>query len=118
MASTRNKNTPGNYQLEQLAFNKQVDYSTYINAAQGIPLQTNYPGDGLCGASIPYTELSKNAVDIHSYLLGINSTNLVSPEPKLEPQLTPIKTLSIINRIPVFIPPPLIVEPNQRQIKY
>jgi len=115
MASTRNKNTPGNYQLEQSAFNKQVEYSTYLNSV--LPSQTNYPGDGLYGAAIPRTELSKNAVDIHSYLLGINSTNLVSPELPIDPQLTSMPTLSIINRIPIYIPSPLIVEPDQRQMK-
>jgi len=115
MASTRNKNTSGNYQTEQFAFSRQADYS--INPIYGLPSQTNYPGDGLYGASMPRTELSPNAVDIHSYLLGINSTNLVSPETPVTPQFTPIKTLSIINRLPIYMPTPLIVEPNQRQMR-
>ena len=39
MASTRSKNTPGNYALEQWSLEKQFQSKTYIHGAQGRPIE-------------------------------------------------------------------------------
>ena len=112
MASTRNKNTPGDYKLEKQQNIHIVDYSTY--KSYGVPTTTYYSGDGLLPGRVASENLSGNSCDIESMLRGIGSTNLETPLPTLSPDLTNIKWLSIIDRLPVYVPRPLVVDPNQR----
>ena len=114
MASTRNKNTPGNYCLEQREYSEARQYTTYINSAYGYAYDTKLPGNGLNPAQIPSDKLSHNAADIESFLFGINSTNLVNPAPILVPELAQIDSVNIYEKGPVFVPEPLVVEKNQR----
>lgn len=73
MASTRNKNTAGNYALEMQQNMESSQYSLKNNyVAQPIRLA----GYGFLQGHLPQTSLSKNSVDIESFLFGINSTNL------------------------------------------
>jgi hypothetical protein len=113
MASTRNINTPGDYCMEQWSYDKQSAYSTYKEYS--VPDRSMFAGDGLLGGRMGTTELSYNYTDIESSLLGIGSTNLVKPLPKLVPHLKNLNSLSIIDRLPVALPEPLQVECNQRQ---
>ena len=77
MASTRNKNTPGNYRLEQYSLNQNIDWKLYEHSSCGRATQTNLPGNGILTGRMSNNELSNNACDIESYLRGIGSTNLV-----------------------------------------
>jgi hypothetical protein len=47
MASTRNKNTPGNYELEEKQYFEKRIYNTYIHSGNGMPVTPYHPGDGL-----------------------------------------------------------------------
>ena len=58
--------------------------------------------------------LSSNACDIESQLFGIGSTNLVNPQKQTQPKFHDVKSLNMIDRLPMVIPEPLIVEKNQR----
>ena len=58
--------------------------------------------------------LSSNACDIESQLFGIGSTNLVNPKKHVQPKFHDVKSLNMIDRLPMVIPEPLIVEKNQR----
>ncbi len=116
MASTRNINYPGNYCAEQWSYNKQSAYSTYKDYA--FANQTLLPGDGLLGARIPETELAGNPKDIESFLFGIGSTNLVTVQAPVHPELRPLETmkcLSIMNKVPLIMPKDLVVQNDQRQ---
>ena len=112
MASTRNKNTMGDYHLEQRAFESNVQYNTYI--PYGKAETSLYAGDGLVGGRKANTELSYNAHDIESYLRGIGSTNLVMP--KIDPvlQAKTLQSLNIIDRVQLILPEPLAVKKDQR----
>lgn len=113
MASTRNKNTPGNYSLEQWSFQRQSDYSTYKQYAFATP--TALPGHGLLGARIPETEMANNPQDIESMLFGIGSTNLVEPQSPVQPNLKSLPELSIVDRrVPLILPKQLVVQKDQR----
>ena len=114
MASTRNKNTPGNYNLEQKEFRQTEKYVLYENSQYGSAYNTRLAGNGLLPAQIPWNKLSYNAPDIESFLFGINSTNLVNPAPILVPELAQIDSVNIYEKGPVYIPEPLVVEKNQR----
>jgi len=114
MASTRNKNTPGNYCLEQREYKNSEQYTLYPNSQYGSAYNTRLPGNGLNPAQIPWNKLSYNAPDIESFLFGINSTNLVNPAPCLVPELAKLNSANIYDKAPVYIPEPLVVEKNQR----
>ncbi len=112
MSSTRNKNMPGDYNLEQHSNKVGCNYSTYDSF--GKPTETHYAGNGLLPGRIAYTNLAFNACDIESQLFGIGSTNLVNPKSAVKPDLKPIQSLNMIDKLPIFIPEPLVVEKNQR----
>ncbi len=114
MASTRNKNTPGNYCLEQLEFKQSEKYTLYANSQYGAAYNTRLPGDGLMPAQIPWNKLSYNAADTESFLFGINSTNLVTPAPCFKPEIIKLESSNIYKKGPIFIPEPLVIEKNQR----
>jgi hypothetical protein len=114
MASTRNRNTPGNYNLEQKQFKQSEEYKLYPNSQYGAAYNTRLPGNGLLPAQIPWNKMSHNAPDIESFLLGINSTNLVNPAPCFVPELKSLNPVNVYEKGPVFIPEPLVIEKNQR----
>jgi len=103
MASTRNRNTPGNYCLEQREYKQSENYTLYPNSQYGAAYNTRLPGNGLLPAQIPWNKLSYNAADTESFLFGINSTNLVK-----------LDSSNIYEKKPTFIPEPLVIEKNQR----
>jgi hypothetical protein len=114
MASTRNINTPGNYNLEQREYKQSENYTLYPNSQYGAAYNTRLPGNGLLPAQIPWNKLSYNAADTESFLFGINSTNLVNPAPCFKPEIAHLQSTNIYDKGPTFIPEPLIIEKNQR----
>ena len=115
MASTRNKNTPGNYCLEEKQYRNFENYTLYPNSQYGTAYDTKLAGNGLLPAQIPWNKLSSNAPDVESFLFGINSTNLVTPPPTFVPQLTKLDSTNIYKKnTAIYIPEPLVVERNQR----
>jgi hypothetical protein len=114
MTSTRTRNTPGNYDLEQWSYDRNVTWCTA--EYRGPPPQTNLPGNGLLAGNVSRTQLSVNSCDIESMLRGIGSTNLVSPQEPIQPQIKEIPSLNICTKIPLLIPANLTVQPNQRPL--
>lgn len=76
MASTRSKNTPGNYALEQSCLSNARHYEMYVG--YNFHEQTCYAGQGLLPGRYPL-QLFRDNCDVESELLGIGSTNLVTP---------------------------------------
>jgi len=114
MSSTSNKNTSGNYALEQRMNQKIDNYRTYVHSAAGEAYTNNLPGNGLLPASNARSHLCGNYCDVESQLRGIGSTNLVTPQTPVTPQFKSIPSLSVMDKLPVLIPEPLVVEKNQR----
>jgi hypothetical protein len=114
MASTRNRNTPGNYCLEQREYRQSETYTLYPNSQYGAAFNTRLPGNGLMPAQIPWNKLSYNAADTESFLFGINATNLVNPAPPLTPELKCLQTANIFKTGPVIMPVPQAIPKYQR----
>jgi hypothetical protein len=114
MASTRNRNTPGNYCLEERQYKHFEDYTLYPNSQCGAAYNTRLPGTGLLPAQMPWNKLSYNAADTESFLFGINSTNLVNPAPCFKPEIVQLNSANIYEKPLTFIPEPLVIEKNQR----
>lgn len=112
MASTRNRNTDGNYKLEQNINTGQSQYFTYENST--VPVQTLYPGNGLLTGKVGYNKLAYNGTDIESFLRGIGSTNLVEPNIKVNPQYKSLKSLNLFVHNPIIIPEPLVIKSGER----
>jgi hypothetical protein len=114
MASTRNINTRGNYNLEQEHYNLGRENILYIHNPQGKAYINSMPSVGYMPNRMPRDTLSSNPIEIESMLFGINSTNLVKPRKPIKPQLKAIPTLNFFDRLPTHLPKPLVVENNQR----
>jgi hypothetical protein len=114
MASTRNRNTPGNYCLEQRQYQNSENYTLYPNSQYGAAYNTRFAGNGLLPAQIPWNKLSYNAADTESFLFGINSTNLVNPAPCFVPEITKLDSVNIYEKGSVLMPEPLVIEKKQR----
>ena len=112
MASTRNKNTAINYNLEQNSYLKQDTY----NRLYGESYQTNLSGNGLIHGKMPREKLSENPINTESFLLGINSTNLVNPAGKFTPQINTLSQVDIFDTRKTYIPEPFICETGQRPL--
>lgn len=111
MASTRNKNTQCNYNLEQ----KQNRQFELYNTQYGTSYNTEFAGNGFMPGKLPREYLSQNSVDIESFLFGINSTNLVNPKTDdFVPKINYLETANIYEKPVIYIPEPLVVEKNQR----
>jgi hypothetical protein len=114
MASTRNRNTPGNYCLEQRQYQNSSNYTLYPNSQYGAAYNTRLAGNGLLPGQIPWNKLSYNAADTESFLFGINSTNLVNPAPCFVPEPVKLNSANIFDKDATLIPEPLVIEKNQR----
>jgi len=102
MASTRNINTIGDYQVKKAESTNINNYMMYGG------FSTNNPSYFVRGAnpSIYSGQLDKNAIDVESTLRGIRSTNLEGPSFKATPAPKQIKSISYFDVNPVYIPRP------------
>ena len=110
MASTRNKNTLGDYALETLRYQQHEYYTTHLESCGLMRL----PGNGLLPAKCPHHLLSGNASDIESALFGIGSTNLVTPKITPSPDIYRLKTLDMCDRSKLIMPEPCEQLKHQR----
>jgi hypothetical protein len=114
MASTRNKNTPGNHCLDERQNVRIEGWQLYQNGANGEAYDTRLPGTGLNPAQLPWYKLSSNAADIESFLFGINANNFVNPAPPLTPELKCLQSANLFKTSPVIMPVPQAIPKNQR----
>ena len=117
MASTRNKNTPGNYCLDTKQNTQSESWKLYENGANGYAYTTNLAGNGLIQGPMPWNKLSNNAADIESFLFGINSTNLVNPAGPLVPQLKQLSEQDLYKKSNIIMPIPFVVPKEQRPFR-
>jgi hypothetical protein len=113
MSSTRMKNDMCDYKIQQNAFKQEKEYMTYKGQAISNPVGFSQVGLGI--GQMPNFLLSENAVDIGSYLKGINSTNLVNPQQPIKPELNCLPEIKVYQTpAKVIMPKPLVIEKNQR----
>jgi hypothetical protein len=115
MASTRNRNTPGDYALEQRSIALNNDYMSYDKSSYyGTVTDTYFPGNGLVGMKTAGMNLASNSADIESQLFGIGSTNLVEPRRPIAPDVYQLKSLNVADRVPLVLSDKFSLQPNQR----
>jgi hypothetical protein len=114
MSSTRDRNQPGDYRCQQKSKQLISDYFVYENSQYGKPIQSMFPGDGLLTGRMAPTVLSRNSCDIESFLYGIGTSNLETPQARPIAEIRSLQSLNVIDRLPLGLPDPLVIEPNQR----
>ena len=114
MASTRNKNTPEDYCLQQRSYKNSIEHIKYKHGAFGSAYNNAQPCLGFNASHMPWTALSHNPVEIESSLFGINANNLVNPQPKVEPQLKSLPMKNYFDRQELIMPEKLVVSKTQR----
>ena len=114
MASTRNNNTKSDYCLQQRSYQSGRDYTEYKYSQYGHAYKPAIPCVGYMPSHMSRDTLSNNSVEIESALFGINSTNLVNPQPPVNPELKTIPMKQFFQRTPLIMPKPLVIENNQR----
>ena len=114
MSSTRNNNMPGDYCVQQKSYNEASSY--LLNKSKRIAYHSTIPCPGVNVGGMPNTVLSHNPTDIESKLYGINSTNLVTPQKPIIPDLKCLDMLSFAPRLRPHLPEPLIIENGQRPV--
>ena len=117
MTSTRNKNTGCDYKLEQNVNINRFNHNLYLHSSSGRPTSECLPSIGYTPSHMSRDALANNAVDIESALYGIGSTNLVNPQTPVKPDIKPLQSLNVIDKLPIMIPEPLIIEKNQRPLR-
>jgi len=115
MASTRSKNTSGNYCLEQRGIQQNAAY--LVNKEYAYPQRVLTAGTGLVQGYMGNAVLAENPQDVESFLFGIGATNLVTPAASpFHAQLVQHPSLTMMDRkVPLILPDPLVVQNDQRQ---
>lgn len=114
MTSTRNKNSRGDYALEQREQSLAKNYTSYQYSTYGKAYNPTFPNVGITPSRMPNHTLSNNPIDIENMLFGINSTNLVKPQNPIKPQLKSIPDSKFFDRLALYMPKPLVIENDQR----
>ena len=105
MASTRNRNTRGDYALEQKRYAHHFEFMDHnVSSFRGIAYNTVLPGDGLVGMKADSRVLSRNYSDIESELYGIGSTNLVEPKAAVVPEVYKLDYMHLSRKMPQHAP--------------
>ena len=102
MASTRNKNTVGNYCDQQRQIQKQEDW--FMTNYKFENPRPAFPSAGINVQHVPSNELSTNQVDIENYLYGISANNFVNPLPKVVPNLKTLEPISFFEQPKFYVP--------------
>lgn len=124
MAATRNKNTQGNYCLDQRQNTAIESWHLYSHGATGEAVQTHWAGNGLNPGQLPWNALSYNPVDIETFLFGIHSTDLTASSsiPSYQsrdsmgftPELKCLATAHLYATPSIVMPVPQTIPKNQR----
>jgi hypothetical protein len=114
MASTRSRNSIGDYKMNKNADMRLSNYNLYEHSAYGSPTQKQFAASGNTIANRNFLP-SHNSIDVESYLRGINSSNMENDIKRMPPIIQPISynEISFFQR-PDNIMPELFTHNNQR----
>ena len=115
MTSTRDKNSTGNYCLEQKSLKQIRNNLAFYNSPNGHAYDPAFP-ELYMPSHMPSDILSNNPTDIESSLFGIGTNNLVNPNPEVVPSLRNLPTVSFFSRQPIILPKTIYSDNNQRPI--
>ena len=110
--SIENKSLIWDMLINNRIFDNTIDLHTSVQKDNCFPDLGIISGNMSSGYN--HNVLSNNTADIESKLFGIGSTNLVKPQKIIIPQINNLNNCKWMNKLPVFIPAPLVQEKYQR----
>tara|TARA_Y100000768_G_C23651604_1_gene528853 strand:+ start:59 stop:427 length:369 start_codon:yes stop_codon:yes gene_type:complete len=120
MASTRNKNTKGDYLQEQESNRQNFLYRTYEHSQYGKPCNFldvyKLPNNTSSTRAIAQESLSYNPIEIESYLKGISATNLEISQSKLNPRLKEFSSIKMHDNVSLLLPNQIKTDQKQRPL--
>tara|TARA_R110001592_G_scaffold9607_1_gene50820 strand:+ start:4309 stop:4713 length:405 start_codon:yes stop_codon:yes gene_type:complete len=115
MASTRNRNTQVDYNIENNKNSSYLHHNLYIHSATGRPTTECFPEIGYMPSQMAHQTLSNNGIDIESSLRGIGASNLVETIEPVKPNTKDIEFKRWFERPQaVIMPYPLVFNEKQR----
>ena len=116
MSATRNRNTLGNHHMEVLAHNNWSNRQLYEHSPQGNAYAPCLAGNGLIQGKLGRGSLALNSIDVESSMFGIGSTNLARPQDNLRvtAELTVLPSMDLFEKRTVYVPRPVVLDPNAR----
>ena len=118
MASTRLRNSPGQYCIDQKREHMEREYLVY--KGKKIPDRSLLPDFGINAGNMAgaysHKILSENTPDLESFLFGIGSSNLVKPYRNPPLLVNKVDTIKFFNQTDAIMPVPLVIEKRQRPI--
>jgi hypothetical protein len=116
MASTRLRNSQGQYCNDQKREHLEREYLVY--KGQVLPNISYLPDFGInpgrMTSAYSHKILSQNTSDLESFLFGIGSTNLVKPYKNPPMLVNKVDTIKFFNQTDAQMPVPLVIEKRQR----
>ena len=114
MSSTRLKNSPNDYKLQKFS---NIMGSQYVNFKQkNHNNNTNFPEFGINMGNMPADVLSRNFVDIESFLHGTYFNNLENPKKSIDIKINDTGSVSFFNKDKVYLPERIVVDKNRPTI--
>tara|TARA_B100001093_G_C26781547_1_gene994855 strand:+ start:1044 stop:1415 length:372 start_codon:yes stop_codon:yes gene_type:complete len=118
MASTRLRNSPGQYCIDQQREHLERQYLVY--KGKKVPDRSYLPGFGINAGNMAgaynHKILSNNTPDLESYLFGIGASNLVKPNNKPPMLINKMDDIKFFNQTDAIMPTPLVIENRQRPV--
>lgn len=112
--STRSNMTAGDYMLQQQKYDLGRNYMSYEHSTYGPAYDEKMPCFGVFPSRLDKNTLSNNPVDIETLLLRPCTTKPSIPALDIQPELKTIDGINFFERLPLFIPQPLVIETKQR----
>ena len=114
MSSTRLRNQPGEYAIEQ--HQKNNIFENRIHDMKRVSNLNAFPQKGINVGQTPHGVFSENPIDIENDLFGIRSSDLVNKRNISKPLLKTLPDVYFYKPMETFVPEPLVIEKNQRPV--
>ena len=114
MASTRTKNTQGEYLLQQRQHENIINNS--VSPFRNYAYDNALPAVGILTGHMPHNAIASNGIQIESQLFGIGATDLTKSRPIENPQNYHRREQSFFERPSLMLPDPLVIRKGQRPI--
>ena len=114
MASTRNRNSEGDYRIWETSQASFGDRQPKVLGDAYSATRTCHAGNGLIQGNVPSIRLANNSTDIESSLRGIRANDWVNGPVRTTPDVKSLPSFNLAERLPTIMPAPMTVTKGQR----
>jgi hypothetical protein len=114
MSSTRLKNTPCEYKLQQRTIDHSKNYLNFYNKLHHN--NSKFPTFGINMGNMPADVLSGNFADVDSFLKGTYFNNLEDPKKNISVQINNMQCATFFERPDILMPDNIYIDKNRPTI--